>query len=233
MRKLSQQARELIKEYGLIDDPKDPGNSDVFHSSRFSIITRGGIDKISSKANISSILDVVYSDPYEVVIKGIYSDQNGRTVTTFGESTVDQYGVDKLVQSSFNKGALGLIRDSALLIKDYKGGEDSINLDSLQRMLASLSSLNAVESSEVIQKTLIKKGNVTSTNSSGVPIPNYRWAMAEKRANSRGILKLAGFYDEGFFGEEEADDFGKVVKDASSKKSSASKVTKESVKTSV
>ena len=35
----------------------------------------------------------------------------------------------------------------------------------------------------------------------------YPVAMAEKRAMSRIVLKLAGFYEHGIFGEEESDDF--------------------------
>tara|TARA_R110000851_G_scaffold209831_1_gene362252 strand:- start:965 stop:1348 length:384 start_codon:yes stop_codon:yes gene_type:complete len=35
----------------------------------------------------------------------------------------------------------------------------------------------------------------------------YTVAMAEKRAMSRIVLKLAGFYENGIFGEEESDDF--------------------------
>ena len=37
----------------------------------------------------------------------------------------------------------------------------------------------------------------------------YPVAMAEKRAMSRIVLKLAGFYELGFFGEDESDDFKK------------------------
>jgi hypothetical protein len=52
---------------------------------------------------------------------------------------------------------------------------------------------------------LLKKGNVMQN-------PPYLSEMAEKRCNSRGVLKLAGFYDQGFYGEDEAEDFGKAVK---------------------
>ena len=41
---------------------------------------------------------------------------------------------------------------------------------------------------------------------------SYPIAMAEKRAMSRVVLKLSGFYAEGVFGEDEADDFSKEVK---------------------
>ena len=35
----------------------------------------------------------------------------------------------------------------------------------------------------------------------------YPWAMAEKRALSRIVLKLSGLYSEGVFGEDESDSF--------------------------
>ena len=46
-------------------------------------------------------------------------------------------------------------------------------------------------------------GEVSPANNSN----SYPIAMAEKRAMSRAVLKLAGFYAEGAFGEDEADDF--------------------------
>ena len=42
---------------------------------------------------------------------------------------------------------------------------------------------------------------------------SYPIAMAEKRAMSRAVLKLAGFYALGIFGEDEAEDFSKAVKE--------------------
>lgn len=36
---------------------------------------------------------------------------------------------------------------------------------------------------------------------------SYPFAMAEKRAMARAVLKLAGLYAEGFFSEDESDDF--------------------------
>ena len=37
----------------------------------------------------------------------------------------------------------------------------------------------------------------------------YPWAMVEKRCLSRAVLKLAGLYAHGVFGEDEAEDFKK------------------------
>lgn len=41
---------------------------------------------------------------------------------------------------------------------------------------------------------------------------SYPFAMAEKRAMARAVLKLAGLYAEGFFSEDESDDFKDAVK---------------------
>ncbi len=46
-------------------------------------------------------------------------------------------------------------------------------------------------------------GESTPKNTSNA----YPVAMAEKRAMSRAVLKLTGFYELGHFGEDEADDF--------------------------
>ncbi len=40
----------------------------------------------------------------------------------------------------------------------------------------------------------------------------YPIAMAEKRAMARVVLKLAGLYAEGFFSEDESNEFGETVK---------------------
>ena len=42
---------------------------------------------------------------------------------------------------------------------------------------------------------------------------SYPIAIAEKRAMSRVVLKLSGFYELGVFGEDESDDFKKPSKD--------------------
>ena len=48
-------------------------------------------------------------------------------------------------------------------------------------------------------------GESTPKNTSNA----YPVAMAEKRAMSRAVLKLTGFYELGHFGEDEADDFNR------------------------
>jgi len=49
------------------------------------------------------------------------------------------------------------------------------------------------------------------------PIPLYPMALAEKRALSRAVLKLTGFYRIGVMGEDESDEFGDKVKEAQGK----------------
>ena len=63
----------------------------------------------------------------------------------------------------------------------------------------------------VVIKATAKKGDV-SVESYGEASPQntqqkYSVAMAEKRALSRVVLKIAGFYKYGVFGEDESDDF--------------------------
>tara|TARA_Y100000310_G_C20338328_1_gene648577 strand:+ start:107 stop:499 length:393 start_codon:yes stop_codon:yes gene_type:complete len=63
----------------------------------------------------------------------------------------------------------------------------------------------------VVVKATAKKGDV-SVESYGEASPQntqqkYPVAMAEKRALSRVILKITGFYKYGVFGEDESDDF--------------------------
>jgi hypothetical protein len=55
-------------------------------------------------------------------------------------------------------------------------------------------------------------GDPVTINGSVRQNPPYLTAMAEKRAMSRVVLKLAGLYAEGFYGEDEADDFGDTMK---------------------
>lgn len=58
------------------------------------------------------------------------------------------------------------------------------------------------------ETTLETFGEVNPSNNSNA----YPIAMAEKRAMSRSVLKLAGFYAAGSFGEDEAEDFKKSKK---------------------
>ena len=63
----------------------------------------------------------------------------------------------------------------------------------------------------VVMKAIAKKGDVVMESFGEASANNtkqsYPVAMAEKRALSRVVLKIAGFYKYGVFGEDESDDF--------------------------
>jgi hypothetical protein len=65
----------------------------------------------------------------------------------------------------------------------------------------------------IVIKAIAKKGDVVMESfgeaSSQNTTQKYPVAMAEKRALSRVVLKIAGFYKYGAFGEDESDDFKK------------------------
>ena len=70
----------------------------------------------------------------------------------------------------------------------------------------------------VVMKAIARKGDVVmesfgeaSTNNTK---QSYPVAMAEKRALSRVVLKIAGFYKYGVFGEDESEDFKRKTKEA-------------------
>tara|TARA_B100001093_G_C26817347_1_gene1010339 strand:+ start:1757 stop:2140 length:384 start_codon:yes stop_codon:yes gene_type:complete len=70
----------------------------------------------------------------------------------------------------------------------------------------------------VVKATAIKDANTIQTFGSALKGTTYKdgntntWyvmEMAEKRALSRAVLKLTGFYELGVFGEDESEDFKK------------------------
>lgn len=62
----------------------------------------------------------------------------------------------------------------------------------------------------VNEKTIETFGECSPANSH----QNYPVAIAEKRGLSRAVLKLAGLYEHGFFGEDESEDFKKIVNES-------------------
>jgi len=63
-----------------------------------------------------------------------------------------------------------------------------------------------------IKATGKKEGTVIESYGEASPLntkQSYPIAIAEKRALSRVVLKMAGMYQHGIFGEDEADDFKK------------------------
>jgi len=67
----------------------------------------------------------------------------------------------------------------------------------------------------VVIKAIAKKGDVVMESYGEASSKNtkqtYPVAMAEKRALSRVVLKITGFYKYGVFGEDESDDFKREV----------------------
>ena len=84
-------------------------------------------------------------------------------------------------------------------------GEASVDRKEIVMEEQSISKTDGTSKSirEAIEIVTIK-GNIQQQ-------PAYPAAMAEKRALSRGVLKLAGLYEHGVFGEDEADAFKKEV----------------------
>ena len=70
----------------------------------------------------------------------------------------------------------------------------------------------------VVIKAVAKKGDIVMESFGEASANNtkqsYPVAMAEKRALSRVVLKIAGFYKYGVFGEDESDDFKRKAKEA-------------------
>ena len=110
---------------------------DVFKHQHYTIITRGGIEKIQANMEIYIEYVVIKCEPNFAVVKAKGEITDEKFIETFG---------------------------SALKGKSYTDG---------------------------------------NTNSW------YVMEMAEKRAMSRAVLKLAGFYQLGVFGEDESESFKK------------------------
>ena len=117
----------LYKKYNLTRE-------DVFTNPTqgWTIITRGGIDKIQAQANITIKYEIISADLSNIVIKAVGTSGDAY-IETFGEASP----------------------------KNTKNG--------------------------------------------------YPFAIAEKRAMSRVVLKLSGFYEAGVFGEDEWDDASKFA----------------------
>lgn len=109
---------------------------DTFKSPQgWSIITRGGIDKIQAATNIRIKYNLITTDLSNIIIQAIGTTKDGKYLETFGEAS-------------------------------------------------------------------------TKNTRNGYPV-----AIAEKRAMSRVVLKIAGFYELGVFGEDEWDDASKAAND--------------------
>ena len=182
---MSSEVRDLVKQYELNADENDP-SSDIFASNQFTIITRKGVDKIAAKAGIlCTEMTTLFIDPFEVILKGIYTMSGKSAVTTTACASVD-----RVVQVTTE-------REEDVIAKDDDGNMlrgASGDYTILRKKMTS------------VDEVVTKKGNVKMK-------PAYLPEMAEKRLNSRAVLKLTGFYDAGVYGEDEADDFSEKVKE--------------------
>lgn len=159
--------KELFTKYDLVFDKEDKKNSDIFITKNFKIITRTGVDKIQARLGIYATYDVVYVDPFEVMMKGTFTSQTGAVIQTFASASVDRPQVSIIKQTRMKDGV--------------------------------------VITQEEAVTSVLKGGNVRQSDP-------YLIEMAEKRCMARGVLKLAGLYQEGFYSEDEADVFSKEVR---------------------
>lgn len=88
---------------------------------------------------------------------------------------------------------------------------DSVNERYVVKAICTMDGQTIETFGEVDPSNYTKKVYKNGPNT-GQPLPWYPIAVSEKRAMSRGVLKLAGFYALGVFGEDEADEFKDVVK---------------------
>lgn len=167
--KNSEHLNNLFKEYGLVYDPDNKKDSDIFKTRNFTIITRSGIEKVQAGLKINARYELVCEDPFRAVLKGIFTDSEGNVIETFGEASVDRNEV---------------FTETTSLEKD---------------------GVKKTTTAPLIVTTL--QGNVKQE-------PAYLFAMAEKRALSRGVLKMSGLYEQGVFGEDESEDFRKELREA-------------------
>jgi hypothetical protein len=219
-KELSPQALALCKTFDLNADPNDPW-ADVYSSGRYKIITRQGIDKIEAKAGvITESLECLFIDPYEVVFKGVFSGNGNRVVTT-ASASVDRVQPVYISRKGLHPGLKEKIKSLLPTI-----GEDSSKaiLDVLTKDVfieeetGNVATGTDKQGNPIYATICLKKGNVQQS-------PAYLPEMAEKRCKSRGILKLVGFYELGFYSQDEAEDFDKVIREARSGGGSTKKPT--------
>lgn len=95
-------------------------------------------------------------------------------------------------------------KESGELIEIETFGEASVDRKEIVLEEQTIEKDGARKSSKEAIEIVTIKGNIQQQ-------PAYPLAMAEKRSLSRGVLKLAGLYEHGVFGEDEADAFKKEL----------------------
>jgi hypothetical protein len=168
----SEHLNTIFKKYGLVFDNDNKKDSDIFKTRNFTIITRSGIEKVQAGLGINAKYEVVHVDPFSVAVKGVFTDESGHSVETFGEASIDRNEV---------------FTETTTIEKD--GVKKTVTAPIL---------------------VSVAGGNVKQE-------PAYLFAMAEKRALSRGVLKTSGLYELGVFGEDESEDFRKELREARNK----------------
>lgn len=212
---LSPQAIALCDAYNLNTDPDDPW-ADVHIAPKYKIITRQGIEKIEAKSGIKTLaLECLFIDPYEVVFKGTFA-LNDNIVVTTASASIDRIQPAYVSSKAMPNGLKAMVK--TLLQENTPEALEKLKILS-SMVFSEESSGNIVvgadkSGSPVYGSIILKKGNVQQS-------PPYLAEMAEKRVKSRGVLKLAGFYELGFYSQDEADDFQAVVDSKKNKNQSA------------
>lgn len=99
------------------------------------------------------------------------------------------------------KGIFGYTnKESGEVIEIETFGEASVDRKEIAIEEQTIEKDGARKSTKEAVEIITVKGNIQQQ-------PAYPLAMAEKRALSRGVLKIAGLYEHGVFGEDEADAF--------------------------
>lgn len=221
MKSFSEEAQRLIEQFNLNTDPNDD-NRDIFVSSRYKIITRKGIDKIEAIATKTlglqydsmEVVDIEKNNGATTGCAIAFSGRIGdRKIFTMGEASVDQFYYAQNTSTLLPSPIVSSIQE--VLSND-------ISEERRNNLLELLNNSDFRKTEVSHEKILIKKGNLPQN-------PPYIFAMAEKRGKSRLILKAVGFYDEGFYSEDEADEFGKEVRRASSSNVAKPKVQSSSI----
>ena len=120
---------------------------------------------------------------YELTTEDIFKSPQGWTIIT-------RSGIDKI---QLNAG-IDIKYDSVVMERDF---------------VVVKANASIITDKEIFVETY---GEANTDSSKGNCRQKYPVAMAEKRAMSRAVLKLSGFYQLGVFSEDEADDFGKAAK---------------------
>jgi hypothetical protein len=131
------------------------------------------------------------------VLRRLYKE-NGLTAedvhkSNLGFAIITRTGIDKIVSNN------GITIGYEVVAMDLKHEDETVVVKAAGTM----------KGADGVVKNMMSFGEVNITNypvkksRKDVTIPRYPVAMAEKRAMSRVVLKLTGFYEQGVFGQDE------------------------------